>query len=346
MNRRRQLPDREQRAAVAGNRHDGNVAPRMRRSERRREAETERSLISGRDVRPRFVNRHREPRRESGLRHLFNEYPVRRKLRPDRFKPRDLRGKTISDPGCGFRTCLLNRLAPLAPVPRAALNGVDQWSENVSEIGAQSDFRLGDFAQFGRIDINVHNLQIVVRSPVQLRRLQSRPDGEQHVDRAPQAVRGVGGDAERIFRADHAMSHAKACHWGRKSFRKSGNFRTEGLAASARIDHGPLRVREQFNAPVEINTRYFALHRFCRNRLFRIGFDRRFPDVGRNFQSYGPRPSAAERGEGISQRIHGNCAAIDQLRLLGQRRQRLGLLRNFMKQAVSSADACGREMAY
>ena len=142
------------------------------------------------------------------------------------------------------------------------------------------------------------------------------------------------------------MSHAKACHWGRKSFRKSRNFRTEGLAASARIDHGPLRVREQFNASVEISARYRAGCRISRNRFFRIGFDRRFPDVGRNFQSYGPRPSAAESSEGISQRFRSNCATIDHLRLLGQRRQRSGLLRNFMKQAVSSADACGREMAY
>ncbi len=88
---RRHLGCGEHEAAVAADRDDRHIGPRMLRAERGGKAPAQRILKAGRDIGARLVDRERPPRGENHLRDVFDENAVFGQFGADRFEKGDLR---------------------------------------------------------------------------------------------------------------------------------------------------------------------------------------------------------------------------------------------------------------
>src|SRR6202008_4985872 len=83
----------EQKAAVAGDRDNRHVGPRVLRAERVAETPAERVLVARREKRARSIDRKQQPGGKADLRNLIDKNPVLGKLGADRVEECNLRGK-------------------------------------------------------------------------------------------------------------------------------------------------------------------------------------------------------------------------------------------------------------
>lgn len=92
--------------------------------------------------------------------------------------------------------------------------------QNWSGIADQADGRFGNPIDFFRIDINPHDLNLIVEPPGHLLRLQPRTNRQYDIRVAPEDVTGGQGMAELMAIVEHPAPVAKGNHWGLQEFRQ------------------------------------------------------------------------------------------------------------------------------
>ena len=113
------------------------------------------------------------------------------------------------------------------------------------DVGRANPFHLG------RIDIDLHDRELVVHSPGIDRELEPRPDRQHHVSLGPQRVPAGQYVAERMTLVEHALAAAISNNGSGEAFGERANLDGCVVGAAAYEDHGMVGFGEQIGGPAD-----------------------------------------------------------------------------------------------